>query len=368
MKIAFLDLTTQYQSHKNETDSAIQQVLTTGPLVGGAFVKSFEKNFANYHGAKHCISTGNGTDSLFAALKMSGVGAGDEVITPAWSWISTSETISLTGAKPVFVDVDASTFTLSIEDVWRKITPKTKAIIAVHLYGQCCDMEALQKICSTRNLTLIEDCAQAHGARQNGKLVGTFGNVGSFSFYPTKNLGALGDAGCMLTNDADLAVRLRRFVNHGGLTKDDHAFEGMNSRMDAIQAAVLNLKLNYLNSWNTRRQAIANQYTKRLSEINSIQLPVTAKGNEHVFHLFVIRSKQRDAVKEFLGSKGIETMIHYPNALPFEPAYAHLNFKPEDFPVAHALQSEVLSLPCHPELKDEEVSYICDCILEFSHR
>jgi dTDP-4-amino-4,6-dideoxygalactose transaminase len=365
MKIPFLNLTTQYQSLKGEVDAAVQQVLTTGPLVGGEFVKSFENNFAAYHGINHCISTGNGTDSLFAALKISGVGLGDEVITPAWSWISTSETISLTGAKAVFVDADADSFTISVADIERKISKRTKAIIAVHLYGQSCDMIGLQKICTRNNLILIEDCAQAHGAKQNGKLVGTFGQISSFSFYPTKNLGALGDAGCMLTSDDDLAVRLRRFVNHGGLTKDEHVFEGMNSRMDAIQAAVLNVKLKYLAGWNMRRREIANQYINQLREVNSIQFPATTQGNEHVFHLFVIRSKKRDALRDFLLGKGIETMIHYSKALPFEPAYAHLNCKAEDFPVAHALQSEILSLPCHPDLKDEEVNYICDCIKKF---
>lgn len=365
MTIPFLDLTRQYQALKSEIDQAIQRVLTNGPLIGGEEVKSFEKNFAAFHGVSHCISTGNGTDSLFAIIKMHGIGPGDEVITPAWSWISTSETISMAGAKPIFADADAKTFTLSLEDVERKITPKTKAILAVHLYGQCCTMEALQKICDEKNLILIEDCAQAHGAKQNGKLAGTFGHVSSFSFYPTKNLGALGDAGCLLTDDEDLAIRMKRFVNHGGLRKDEHIFEGMNSRMDAIQAAVLSVKLKHLNDWNSRRQNIANLYHQRLSKIEFIQLPVTLKGNEHVFHLFVIRTKRRDALRDFLLGKGIQTMTHYPQALPFEPAYAHLNFKPNDFPVAFVFQSEVLSLPCNPDLTDAEVNYICDCIQKF---
>jgi dTDP-4-amino-4,6-dideoxygalactose transaminase len=367
MRIAFLDLTTQYQALKSEIDETIQRVLSNGQLVGGQEVKSFEKNFAEYHGVSHCISTGNGTDSLFAAIKANGIGRGDEVITPAWSWISTSETISLAGATPIFADVNSNTFTISIDDVERKITTRTKAILAVHLYGQCCDMEVLQKICVEKNLILIEDCAQAHGARRNGKLAGTLGHVSSFSFYPTKNLGALGDAGCLLTNDTNLATNLRRFVNHGGLTKDEHLMEGMNSRMDTLQAAVLNAKLKYLAAWNARRQSIAKQYLEQLKSVDAIQLPITDKGNEHVYHLFVVRSKQRDALKEFLQSRGVETMIHYPKALPFEPAYSSLHFKSSDFPVAHALQSEVLSLPCHPNLIDAEVAYICDAIKKFSH-
>jgi dTDP-4-amino-4,6-dideoxygalactose transaminase len=368
MKIAFLDLAKQYESLKSEIDETIQRVLTNGQLVGGIEVKSFEKNFADYHGINHCISTGNGTDSLFASIKAHNIGLGDEVITPAWSWISTSETISLAGAKPIFADADANTFNLSIEDVERKITVRTKAIMAVHLYGQCCNMEALQKICAEKNLILIEDCAQAHGSKRNGKLAGTFGHVSSFSFYPTKNLGALGDAGCLLTTAEELAINLKRFVNHGGLSKDEHLIEGMNSRMDALQAAVLNTKLKYLADWNSRRQAIANHYMNQLKSVDSIQLPVTDSGNEHVYHLFVVRTKQRYALKEFLQNQGIETMIHYPKALPFEPAYASQNFKPSDFPVVYALQNEVLSLPCHPNMTDAGVAYICDGIKKFGHR
>ena len=365
MKIVFLDLATQYQQLKTEIDSVIQQVLGKGPLIGGAFVESFEKTFADYHGVNHCISTGNGTDSLFAALKMNGIGPGDEVITPAWSWISTSETISLTGARPVFADVDAESFTISIADIELKITSRTKAVIAVHLYGQCCDMSALQQLCSRHNLILIEDCAQAHGAKQNGKPAGTFSSVSSYSFYPTKNLGAIGDAGCLLPNDDDLAIRLRRFVNHGGLSKDEHLLEGTNSRMDSVQAAVLGVKLKYLNDWNAKRQKIAQLYFEGLKGVDSIELPKTTSGNEHVFHLFVVRSKKRDALKRHLAKSGIETLIHYPTALPFEPAYSHLKFTPKDFPVAYQLQHEVLSLPCHPYLTDAEVAYICHTIRKF---
>jgi dTDP-4-amino-4,6-dideoxygalactose transaminase len=368
MRIPFLDLALQYQSLKSEINETVQRVLTNGQWVGGPEVISFEKNFANYHGVSHCISTGNGTDSLFAAIKANGIGPGDDVITPAWSWISTSETISLASAKPIFADADVRTFNLSIEDVERKITSHTKAIIAVHLYGQCCNMEALQKICKEKNLILIEDCAQSHGAQRNGKLAGTFGHVSSFSFYPTKNLGALGDAGCLLSNSEELAINLRRFVNHGGLTKDEHLIEGMNSRMDALQAAVLHTKLKYLAEWNSRRQTIANHYIEQLKSVDAIQLPITDSGNEHVYHLFVIRSKQRDALKEFLQSQGVETIVHYPKALPFEPAYASRHFMSEDFPVAHSLQHEVLSLPCHPNLTDAEVAYICDTIKKFSYR
>lgn len=368
MQIPFLNLASQYASIKNEIDDAIQRVLSTGPLVGGEFVKSFERNFAGYHGVKHCISTGNGTDSLLASLKMIGIKPGDEVITPAWSWISTSETITATGAVPVFADVDPSTFTLSILDIKKKITSRTKAIVAVHLYGQCCSLGEIKEICSQRDLILIEDCAQAHGAKHNNSLAGTFGLVSSFSFYPTKNLGAVGDAGCMLTNDDELALKLRRLVNHGGLSKDEHIFEGMNSRMDAIQAAVLNVKLQYLDDWNEKRRSIANVYHSQLKELDTIQLPHVHTGNEHVYHLFVIRSKKRDALKAYLQSRGVETMIHYPTALPFEPAYSRFNFEPKDFSIAFQFQQEVLSLPCNPLMRIEEAKYICSCLKDWTNR
>jgi dTDP-4-amino-4,6-dideoxygalactose transaminase len=364
MNVPFLDIKSHYLSVKSEIDEAVGRVFEAGQFVGGAEVKSFEKTFAEYHGIKHCISTGNGTDSLFAILKMLGVGPGDEVITPAWSWISTSETISTTGATPVFAEAD-DTFNVSVADVEKKISAKTKVVIAVHLYGQCCNMEALQKLCDHHNLILMEDCAHAHGARRNNKMVGTFGKASAFSFYPTKNLGAFGDAGCMLTNDDHLAEKLRRFVNHGGLSKDEHLIEGTNSRMDAIQAAILQVKLRHLESGNAKRISIANRYREELSTIEPLRLPITDLGNQHVFHLFVVRSKKRDALKSFLESRGIGTMIHYPSALPFEPAYARFKFTGKDFPVAAQFQQEVLSLPCHPEMTDEAVNYVCDNVLTF---
>ena len=366
MTIPFLDIKSQYLSIKDQIDEAVARVFRSGKFIGGDEVKSFERKFTEYHGIKHAITTGNGTDSLFAILKMLGVGPGDEVITPAWSWISTSETVSATGAVPIFVDADPNTFNISIPDVERKISLSTKVIMAVHLYGQCCNLEALQNICTKHNLILMEDCAQAHGAKRNNQLAGTFGLASSFSFYPTKNLGAFGDAGCMLTNDDALAIKLRRFANHGGLAKDEHVMEGMNSRMDSIQAAILQVKLEYLTGWNEKRIAIANRYHERLSEIKSIKLPLKDAGNHHVFHLFVIRTPKRNELKSFLESKGIATLIHYPTALPFEPAYSRFNFREQDFPVAAILQKEVLSLPCNPEMTEEMVEFICACVKEFS--
>ena len=365
MKIPFNDIKASYLSIESKLNEAIAQVLVGGQFVGGSFVKTFEEKFSAFIGVKHCINTGNGTDSLFAMLKCIGVGPGDEVLTPAWSWISTSETISLAGAIPVFVDADPVTFHISTQDAEKKVTPKTKALLAVHLYGQSCDMEKLQSVCSKKNLVLLEDCAQAHGACYQNRIVGTFGAVSSFSFYPTKNLGALGDAGCVLTNDDELAINLRRFVNHGGLKKDEHLFEGINSRMDALQAAILSVKLVYLEKWNKRRNVIAQQYQNKLSGIDWLTLPTTGEGNKHIYHLFVVRCKKRNELKAFLEAQGISTIIHYPTALPFEPAYSRFNFKLSDFPVAGQMQSEVLSLPCYPEMTDEMVEYICETIKKF---
>lgn len=362
MRIPFLNLAQQIADQKNVLTAAFEQVLQQGPLVGGAFVKNFETKFADYFHVPHCISTGNGTDSLFAALKMLGIGAGHEVITPAWSWISTAETITLTGAKPVFADVDPQTYTLSVDEVAKKITRHTKAIMAVHLYGQCCNMTMLNELARQHNLFVIEDGAQAHGAQHQGQWAGTMGTVGSFSFYPTKNLGALGDAGCLITHNPTLAEQLRRFVNHGGLSKDDHSMEGMNSRMDALQAAVLTYRIDQLNNGNKRRQAIAGLYSESLATQHGLILPTTAANNTHVVHLYVIRTQQRRHVQQKLADAGIETLIHYPCALPFEPAYAYLKHSANEFPVAAQLQHEVLSLPCHPYLSDAEVAYICESI------
>jgi dTDP-4-amino-4,6-dideoxygalactose transaminase len=367
VQIPFNDIKSGYLSIESEINEAIAQVLAGGQFVGGSFVKAFEEQFASYIGVKHCINTGNGTDSLFAMLKCIGVGPDDEVLTPAWSWISTSETISLTGATPVFVDADAATYNISGSESEKKITSKTKALLAVHLYGQSCDLEKLQFVCSKNNLVLLEDCAQSHGARHQDKMVGTLGSISSFSFYPTKNLGALGDAGCLLTNDDDLAVNLRRFVNHGGLKKDEHLFEGINSRMDALQAAILCVKLDHLEKWNKRRNTIAQHYQSKLGTLDWLTLPTAEENNKHTYHLFVVRCKKRNELKTFLETQGINTIIHYPTALPFEPSYSRFNYKLSDFPVAAQLQNEVLSLPCYPEMTDEMVEYICATIKKFSH-
>lgn len=368
MHIPFVNLRLQYASIQPEIDTAVKEVFATSQFIGGEYVKKFDREFALTFDQKHCISTGNGTDALFTILKSLGIGPGDEIITPAFSCIASAETISLTGARVVFADVDPDHYLIHLDDLKKKISPKTKAIIAVHLYGQAAPITELKKICDQQGLMLIEDCAQAHLTKEYGKLAGTFGIASAFSFYPTKNLGAYGDAGCILTSDDVLAEKMRRFTNHGALQKDDHAVEGSNSRLDALQAAILSVKLNHLQSWNTRRIQIAELYTSLLQNISGLKTPAVRKNTLHTFHIYSLRTQQRNQLKEYLASQGIDTMIHYPKGLPFTDAYQHLQHTPIDFPVTYRLQDEMLSLPVYPELTDAEVTYVASCIRNyFSH-
>ena len=365
MKVPFIDLKIQYKSIQREIDESLSKSLNEFSFIRGKQVRDFESSFARALKARHCIATSNGTSSLFIALKTLGIGPGDEVITPAFSWISSSETISLCHAQPVFVDVHPQTYTLDPELIEKSITKRTKAVIAVHLYGHAAHISAIREVCRRYKLFLIEDCAQAHLTSENGEVVGTFGDVGAFSFYPTKNLGAYGDAGCVVTNDATLAERMRRFSNHGALQKDDHVLEGMNSRMDTIQASVLKAKLPYLKKWNASRSKNAARYIKALSAIEQIILPRERKNTKHTWHMFVIRCKRRDELQGYLKKKGIQTMIHYPHALTNLSVYTHLSLNQADFPVANSLEKEVLSLPIYPELTDKQIAYICRNIQDF---
>lgn len=365
MNVPFADLATQYKRLKPEIDKSISEVIESGNFIGGKPVKDFEQNFASLCQVKNCIAIGNGTDGLFISLKALGIGSGDEVITPAWSWISTSEVITLTGATPVFADVDSKYFTIAEKSIKDKITARTKAVIVVHLYGQVADVNAIKALCDASNLFLIEDCSQAHLSSEHGVVTGSTGDCGVFSFYPTKNLGAVGDAGCVITNNDSLTEKIRRLANHGGLSKDDHLIEGFNSRMDTLQAAILNVKLKYLQEWNARRIKNAQLYFENLSGIGTISLPEVRKDTVHTFHLFVIRVEQRDELKSFLESKGVQTLIHYPKALPFVPAYDYLSHSMDDFPVSAQLQRTVLSLPITPEISEEQIMYVCRMIKVF---
>jgi dTDP-4-amino-4,6-dideoxygalactose transaminase len=363
MRVPFVDLKLHYQNLKEEIDQVIEGVFNSGQFIGGEAVKQFESRFSTLYLGTHCIGVANGTDALFVSLKMLGIGIGDEVITPALSWISSAETISMTGAKAVFADIDLETYTVDVRQIESKITSNTKGIIAVHLYGQAAHVTEIQKLCKKHNLFLIEDCAQAHLTVEDGKLAGTIGDAGAFSFYPTKNMGAFGDAGCILTNSDRLADRMRLFANHGGL--GEHEMEGINSRLDSIQAAILSVKCKYISDWTKRRIHLASVYAHLLNDVSEIVLPVARKNTKHSYHLFVIRTPKRNQLKEYLNSKGIQTLIHYPEALPFLPAYKQHGYKKGDFPVAEKCASEVLSLPMYPELSEQQIEYVCKTIKEF---
>jgi dTDP-4-amino-4,6-dideoxygalactose transaminase len=361
MKIPFNNLKAQYQSIQQEVDAAINECIQSFHFIRGKYTEEFENRFATKINANHCIATGNGTDSLSLILNAIGVGEGDEVITPAFSWISSSEVISACGVKPVFADVDPVYYTIDPQKVLDKITAKTKAVIAVHLYGQIADILTLKSICEKFKIHLIEDCAQAHFSKMDNQAAGTFSTAAAFSFYPTKNLGAYGDAGCVVTNKENLSLKIRQLANHGALKKDDHAMEGRNSRMDELQAAILGVKLNYIDQWNEQRWNNAQQYKSQLSHLPELILPSERSNSKHSFHLFVILARDRDNLQKYLQAKGIETLIHYPQALPNLPFYK----TKENYPVAERLSKSVLSLPVHPELTNEEICFICEKIEEY---
>lgn len=358
MNIPFVDLNAQYLSIKQEIDSAISSVVSDSAFIGGKYVNEFEDSFARLYGVKHCISTANGTDSLYIIMKMIGVGIGDEVITVANSWISTSETISQTGAKPVFIDINPDYYSIDEKQIESAITKRTKAIIPVHLHGQMCDMDAIMSIANKYNIPVIEDCAQSHFSEYNGNRAGTVGIAGTFSFYPGKNLGAYGDAGCIITNDDELAIKCKMYARHGALKKHEHQMEGINSRLDGLQAAILSAKLPNILEWTTMRIEKADLYDELLKNVKEIQIPKRRFNSLHSFHLYVVRAEKRDQLANFLKSQGIETAIHYPVALPNMEAYKYLNYQFHDFPIASDYQGKILSLPIYPELTEDIIRYI----------
>jgi dTDP-4-amino-4,6-dideoxygalactose transaminase len=366
MKIPFVDLHVQYLRIKADIDKAIAQTILNSSYIGGAAVKQFEEEFAAWLGLKHVVSCANGTDSLEIILKAWGIGKGDEVIVPAHSWISTSEAVGNVGATPVFVDVEADYFTIDVSLVEKAVTPNTKAIIPVHLYGHPADMPAIMEIAERNKLKVLEDCAQSHGATIGGKKTGTFGHAASFSFYPGKNLGAYGDAGCMATNDEALAETIRMIANHGQKGKHNHLLEGRNSRLDGLQAAILAAKLRHLDKWTEERIGHAAQYTTLLRN-KQVKTSVVKEGYRHVYHLYVIKTKHRERLTLLLKDKGVETAIHYPTALPLLPCYANRGYRPADFPAAFANQSQILSLPMFAELTPAQIEKVVSLIKSFEH-
>ena len=367
MHIPFVDLKAQYRAHRAEIDAAIAAVIGETAFIRGKYVADFEKAYAEKYGVKHCVSCGNGTDAIFITLKMLGVGPGDEVITTSNSWIASTETITLTGAKVVFVDVEDDCYDLDATKIEAAITPRTKAILPVHLLGQPAQMDVIMEIAQRRGLHVVEDCAQAHFATFGGRRVGTVGIAGTFSFYPGKNLGAYGDAGAIITDDDALAEKVRMFANHGAdrVNKHEHLMEGVCSRLDGLQAAILSAKLPHLDAWTRARQEKAARYDELLGGIAEVRTPKIRAGATHVFHNYVLRAQRRDELQTFLKDKGIDTTRHYPVPLPFLKAYAYLGHTPADFPVVARHSREILSLPVYPELTEEQQRCVADSIREF---
>jgi dTDP-4-amino-4,6-dideoxygalactose transaminase len=363
--IKFLDLQAQYQSIKGEIDAAMAAVIREAAFVGGETVQRFERRFAAYHGQEHCIGVANGTDAIEVLLEALGLPPRSEVIVPALSFIASSEAVTRAGHQVVFGDVDHGTYNLDPRDVERRITGRTAAILAVHLYGQPCDLSGLAAVAERHGVLLVEDCAQAHGAEFRGRRVGTFGVGGTFSFYPGKNLGAYGDAGAIVTGDSALAQRCRMIANHGRTDKYNHRLEGRNSRLDGLQAAILEVKLQHLDKWVDRRNAVARAYRAGLTRIQHVVLPQQRDDVRHAYHLFVIRSSRRDALAQHLKQRGVQTGIHYPIALPQLEAYAHLG-QAEAPLFANRLGDELLSLPMGEHLSDEDVATVCRHIAEFT--
>jgi dTDP-4-amino-4,6-dideoxygalactose transaminase len=365
MKISLVDLKSQYATIKAEIDAAIAAVIGSSAFIGGRYVQAFEEEFADFCKVRHCVGVGNGTDALFIALKALGIGDGDEVVTVANSFIATSEAITVTGAQVVFVDIDPKTYNMAVDQLEAKITAKTKAIIPVHLYGQPADMDPILAIAKKHHLKIVEDAAQAHGAAYKGRRIGSIGDVACFSFYPGKNLGAYGDAGAIVTHDDDVAARARVYANHGRCDKYNHDIEGINSRLDGLQAAILRVKLRHLPAWSEQRRQHAYLYNDYLQQMNLIT-PAEIDDVDAVYHLYVARVDpfERQKFQEHLGSKGIATGIHYPIALPNLKAYAYLNHTEDDFPEATKAAREIVSLPMYPELQQEQIRYIADAIEE----
>jgi dTDP-4-amino-4,6-dideoxygalactose transaminase len=368
MRVPFTDLAAQQKCLQPELDRAWKEVTQKARFIGGESVQRFEESFAAAVGSAHAIGTGNGTDALLLSLKVLGIGPGDAVATAANSFIASSEAITLSGAEPVFIDVDPHSYLMDLDALEKHIQGQggtrnpIKAVIPVHLYGLALDMPRLMDIAHKYNLRVIEDAAQAHLARINGKHTGTWGDLGCFSFFPGKNLGAFGDAGAIVTDDSEKATRLRQWRNHGRLDKHDHAFEGTNSRLDALQAAILQVKLPHLADWNKKRRNHARRYIERLKTNSSIILPVPMEEDRHVFHLFVIQVEGRQALQAALQDRGIETSVHYPVALPNLTAYKRLGYQRGDFPTATRLQDRILSLPMFPELTPDQIDYVCDTL------
>jgi len=361
LAVPFVDLKAQYQSIKDEIDAAVARVIRNTSFILGPEVEAFEQAFAEYVGARFCLGLNSGTAALHVALLAGGIGAGDEVIVPANSFFATAEAVSLVGATPVFVDADPVSYTIDTSKIEKAITGRTRAIIPVHLYGQSADLDPIFEIARRRNLLVVEDAAQAHGAQYKGRRVGALGDVGCFSFYPGKNLGAYGEGGAVVTNDEKLAHRVRLLRDHGSEKKYRHEIVGYNFRLEGIQGAVLNVKLRHLDRWNELRRQHAARYTQLLKDTN-LTLPLEMDYARHVYHVYVIQTEARDDLQRKLADAGIQTGIHYPIPIHLQPAYSTLGHKQGDFPQSERQSERVLSLPMFAELTDEQIHTVADAI------
>jgi dTDP-4-amino-4,6-dideoxygalactose transaminase len=367
----FFDLKKQYQDLKSEIDTAVLKVLEGGVFIGGPAVEKFEKEVADFLGVRHAIGLNSGTDALYLSLKALGIGAGDEVITTAFTFFATAEAVAAAGAKPVLVDIEPVTFNIDVNQIEAAITEKTKAIIPVHLFGQMADMAPIKKIAQKYNLKIIEDCAQAIGATQiiDGKeaKAGNVGDIGCFSFFPTKNLGAYGDGGIVATDDDGIAAKIGMLKVHGSSPENKYKnLEiGVNSRLDAIQAAILSVKIKYLDQWNDQRAAIAKRYDEAFEGVGDIVAPFAAPNNRHIYHQYTIRTAKRDQLAQFLKNVEIPTMIYFPFPMHLEPALEYLDYKMGDFIKAECASQEVVSLPIYPELSSKEQTAIIAATKKF---
>ena len=359
MRVPFMDLKAQNWSIWPELQTAIDGVVSEAQFILGPAVQRFETHFAEYLGARHCIGLNNGTSALHMALLACDIGPGDEVITTPHTWISTTWAISYVGARPVFVDIDPLTYTMNPDLVERAITSRTKALLPVHLYGQVADLPRLQDLAAAHGLALIEDAAQAHGAVRAGRFAGSVGKAGCFSFYPGKNLGAFGEGGAVVTNDDEMADRIRWLRDHAQSRRHHHVEIGYNTRMEGLQGAVLDVKLHHLDRWNAARRQHANRYRSQLANVAGLELPAAVETDAHVWHLFVVllRTINRDWLRKRLAAEGITTAVHYPTPVPLQPAYAQLGYKRGDFPIAERVTQSCLSLPIFPELTDEQICH-----------
>jgi dTDP-4-amino-4,6-dideoxygalactose transaminase len=368
MRVPFLDVKAQNKSIWPQIQAALDPVLEEGQFILGPAVDRFERHFAEYLGVKHCVGLNNGTSALHMALLACNVGCGDEVITTPATWISTSWAISYVDAHPVFVDVDPITYTLDPQLVKQAVSPRTKAILPVHLYGRAADLLSLDCLAKTHDIALIEDAAQAHGARYMGRRVGTFGKAACFSFYPGKNLGGIGEGGAVVTNDDEVASRIRCLRDHAQDRRHHHVEVGFNTRMEAVQGAVLDAKLRHLDAWNAARARHARLYQELLTDVPGLVLPDHAAADAHSWHLYVVlvRGRDREQLRQELADRGVTTGVHYPTPVPFQPVYEYLNHRPGSFPVAEDLMAHCLSLPMYPELTEEQIRYVVrtlrDCL------